>query len=350
MAILLRRNGLKWQEVDRFAFPDETHLQRLLHDSPELIPSANADSSVFIREANLPGSGSTDLMGVDADGNILIVETKLARNQEIRRKVIGQILEYGASLWGMSYETFDGLFLAKTQKHLVDLISARTPAVVPELFRSAVSERLNSGQFQLLIAVDEINEELERIIAFMAHMGGVRLEAIELNFYKTDGAEVVVPHRHGQPVTSRTSSTTTEPKLTFEQVLLGFPDDRSRALFTFLSTRWTQEGNHIVPGTKGASFKARIGADLHPIFWAYPNRWGLEPLFGELEKRGAPSEAVLTYRKLIGSLPAFDSTKALNQKFTSAKFENLSEEQAKGFIEASLAVVAAWRSSLEEKN
>src|ERR1051325_85025 len=212
MAILLRKNGAKWQEVNQFAFPDETHLQKLLHDSPELIPSANADSAVFIREANLPGSGSTDLLGVDADGNILVVETKLARNQEIRRKVIGQILEYGAALWDMSYEAFDGLFLARTQKHLIDLISERAPDVVPELFRSTVSERLQSGQFQLLIAVDEINEDLNRIIAFMAHMGGVRLEAIELNFYKAEGAEIVVPHRHGQPVAAKNSYNTTDPK------------------------------------------------------------------------------------------------------------------------------------------
>ena len=66
-------------------------------------------------------------------------------------------------------------------------------------------------------------------------------------------------------------------------------------------------------------------------------------MFGELEKRGAPSEAIQTYRKIISNLPAFDSTKALNQKFTSAKFENLTEEQVKLFVDASLAVVAAWR-------
>jgi hypothetical protein len=67
----------------------------LLNDSPELIPTKVEDqAAIFTREAGLPGSGSTDLVGVDAQGNILIVETKLARNGEIRRKVIGQVLEY----------------------------------------------------------------------------------------------------------------------------------------------------------------------------------------------------------------------------------------------------------------
>jgi len=347
MAILIRTNGSKWQQVDRFAFPDETHLQRLLHDSPELIPLTNADSAVFIREANLPGSGYTDLLGVDGDGNILVVETKLAKNQEVRRKVLGQILEYGAFLWGMSYEAFDGLFVARAGKHLIDLIAARNSAVVPELFRSAVSENLSSGQFHLLIAVDEINDELERVIAYVSHMGGVRLEAIELNFYKGEQAEIVVPHRHGQPVTAQTSVGTAGQKLTFEQIVSSFPDDRSRALFSHLSTGWSEAGHQIVPGTRGASFKARVGADMHPIFWAYPNRYGLEPLFGELQKRGAPDEVVLTYRQTVASLPAFDSTKALNQKFTSAQFENLSDDQINRFIVASLEVVTNWRKAVQ---
>jgi hypothetical protein len=340
MAILVRSNGGKWQEVERFAFPDETHLQRMLHDSPELIPSANVASAVFIREASLPGSGYTDLLGVDADGNILVVETKLAKNQEIRRKVIGQILEYGASLWRMSYEAFDGLFFAKTQKHLIDLISDRAP-VVPEVFRSAVTERLISGQFQLLIAVDEINEELERIIAFMSHLGGVRLEAIELDLYKTNTTEIIVPNRYGL-TTTKTPPGVSTSKLTLDQVRLAFPSEKTRSLFDLLCIRWTEQGHQIEPGTRGASFKARIASDLHPIFWAYPNRWGLEPLFGELQKRGAPSQAISEYRNAV----AFDPHKVQNQNFTSAKFENLTEDQAARFADASIAVVSAWRKAI----
>jgi RecB family endonuclease NucS len=71
----------------------------MLYESPELIPTKVEDQAViFTREAGLPGSGFTDLVGVDAQGNVLIVETKLARNGEIRRKVIGQVLECCLSL------------------------------------------------------------------------------------------------------------------------------------------------------------------------------------------------------------------------------------------------------------
>ena len=88
MAIVIRKQGGKWEKTDKVIFADEAQLQRLLYESPELIPTKVEDqAAVFTREAGLPGSGFTDLVGVDAQGNILIVETKLARNGEIGERL-----------------------------------------------------------------------------------------------------------------------------------------------------------------------------------------------------------------------------------------------------------------------
>ena len=95
MAIVVRSQGGKWQKAAKVEFAAEAQLQKLLYDSPELIPTSYEEDqpAVFIREAGLPGSGYTDLLGVDERGNILVVETKHARNDEVRRKVIGQVLD-----------------------------------------------------------------------------------------------------------------------------------------------------------------------------------------------------------------------------------------------------------------
>src|SRR5438132_11576476 len=105
------RGGDKWQTVEERAFGKEVELQALLSGNPDLIPVDMLDDGrrpirVSVREADLPGSGKTDLIGVDEDGNIAIIETKLDSNQEIKRKVIGQILEYAAYLWKMPYGEF----------------------------------------------------------------------------------------------------------------------------------------------------------------------------------------------------------------------------------------------------
>src|SRR5687768_15384701 len=101
-----------WKPVESARYVDEAELQRLLEQSPSLIPvtdiQAQASKLVLaVSEVGLPGSGSTDLICLSAAGDIAVVECKLATNAEIKRKVIGQILEYGAYLWGMAYEDLD---------------------------------------------------------------------------------------------------------------------------------------------------------------------------------------------------------------------------------------------------
>jgi len=99
MAILLRSQGGKWQKVAEIDFKTEAELQQLLSDSPELLDTDDEGNAIeFDREAGLPGSGFTELVCVDCHGNVLIVESKLARNREIRRTVIGQVMEYAAFL------------------------------------------------------------------------------------------------------------------------------------------------------------------------------------------------------------------------------------------------------------
>src|ERR1700759_2110336 len=116
MSILIRQRGSKWAKAIRTEFADEKQLQKLLYESPELIKTEDDSAIVFAREASLPGSGYTDLIGIDVEGNVFLVETKLARNSEIRREVIGQIMEYAAFLWGKSYEDIDRIFQSREGK------------------------------------------------------------------------------------------------------------------------------------------------------------------------------------------------------------------------------------------
>src|SRR5260370_5539561 len=185
MPILVRHKGEKWQRANDVEFADEAEHQKMLYEGPELVSPDDEHAAVFIKEAGLPGSGYTDLLGVDADGNILIVETKLAKNYEVRRKVIGQILEYAAYLWSMSYAAFDNLFLKREGKSISELLLLKTSQALPSEFQETVTANLQSGTFQLFIAVDAMNDELEKIIAYVSTRGpGLRLPALQLRTYK----------------------------------------------------------------------------------------------------------------------------------------------------------------------
>jgi hypothetical protein len=57
-------------------------------------------------------SGPIDALGIDQDGNIYVIETKLAKNPD-KRYVLAQVLDYGAALW-RTYENGDE-FIARLE-------------------------------------------------------------------------------------------------------------------------------------------------------------------------------------------------------------------------------------------
>lgn len=340
MTIQIRNGNEKWKTLHRNPYSDESQLQKLLYDSPELIPTQDEEVAVFIREAGLPGSGSTDLLGVDSQGNILVVETKLAKNQEVRRKVVGQILEYAAFLWRMPFDDFNEIFVRRRGKSLLELLVEKKPQILTELVRDAVKRNLNHGKFQLLIAVDQINDELERIITYFAECGGgIQLEALELELYIDGTTQILVPKRYGNELNSHVEGA---KLLTLPQVLER-AEGVSRVRLQQLVDLWHGLGNRIEPGTQGASFKAEINSRLHPIFWAYPT--SLQAAFSELAKRGTPGDEIDKLRRVVATFNGFDQIKAMNGAQPMAKLSDFSEEEIRKFIDASQDLVQAWRRS-----
>ena len=208
--MLLRGVGERgWHEVNQAAFKDESHLQQLLYEDPRLIPFADLgegypEPKVFVREAGLPGSGSTDLIGVDEQGRITIIECKLATNSEQKRKVIGQVLEYAAFLWQMSYERFEQLFSrefgAAGKPGLAQMVAPESDPDWSEAeFRGNVGTSLAQGDFTLIIAVDSLNDELRRIIEYVNRRPGDRTTvcAVEVSYFVGDRHEVLAPRLVG---------------------------------------------------------------------------------------------------------------------------------------------------------
>jgi hypothetical protein len=187
--------------VQSFAYGNEAELQELLADSPDLIPARDMRESVsqlvaVVREYSVP-IGAIDILGFTAEGEIAVIECKLANNPEIKRKVIGQVLEYGAALWGMSYEDFDQKIQERTGKPLAELVQNEVddPEWDEELFRSNVESNLGEGNFILVIVVDEINDQLTRIIRFLNACGNPKFSfaALEMRRFQSDDIEILMP-------------------------------------------------------------------------------------------------------------------------------------------------------------
>ncbi|MFQ3675128.1 MAG: hypothetical protein SNJ64_01125 [Endomicrobiia bacterium] len=108
MAIIISKNGKNAQKIDKSTFKKEDYLQKYIHDNPESIPlyDIKEDIRLLILAREFPtDSGPIDALGVDKDGKIYLVETKLYKNPD-KRLVVAQVLDYGAFLW-RSYSNFD---------------------------------------------------------------------------------------------------------------------------------------------------------------------------------------------------------------------------------------------------
>ena len=92
----------------------EEWLQKLLQNSPQLLPVAEIDAIyaplVCIGREVATAAGYIDNLYISPKGYITIVETKLWRNPEARREVVGQIIDYAKELKQFSYERLDKLF------------------------------------------------------------------------------------------------------------------------------------------------------------------------------------------------------------------------------------------------
>ena len=206
MRILVRKEKSKqWDFAEPINPKIEAELQHLLAESPSIIPIDDIREGISplvfaVREFGLPGSGNTDVIGFTPEGDIAIIECKLSANPEVKRKVIGQILEYAAYLWEMKYDDLDRRVYDICKKPLVSLVAEAVAGEFDEVaFRTGIETVLASGTFILIVVVDEINEELKRVIRYFNECGksGFSLHALEVRKYKTEGIEFLVPHMHG---------------------------------------------------------------------------------------------------------------------------------------------------------
>lgn len=214
MKILVRGRSSRYWKVANSVRPDvEAELQDMLHETPSLVPLEEIREGasplvVAVKEFGLPGSGNTDLLAFSAQGDIAIIECKLATNPESKRKVIGQVLEYAAYLWGFEYRALDERVKSKIGRPLAELVKeAAGEEWNEEDFRQTIEHNLQSGSFVLIIAVDELNETLKRIIRFVNECSNSNysLHALELKRFETNETEILIPRVHGMSVPQRKS-------------------------------------------------------------------------------------------------------------------------------------------------
>ena len=190
-----------WKLSRPEGFPDEATLHGLIEETPEMLPLSGAPSLLILgREVSL-GSGSADLVGVETSGRPVIIEVKLAQNNEARRAVVAQILAYAANLHGTTREQLEDRFGESLKKRghesLVEAVrSAQEDAFDADEFTAALDEHLSEGRFRLVFVFDSVPAELRTLVAYLDHVTDkLVIDLVAVNSFDVGGTSVVLPQR-----------------------------------------------------------------------------------------------------------------------------------------------------------
>jgi hypothetical protein len=200
MAIIVVSPGQKAQRVEQQHVGREDYLQQYVQANPETLPveELKPGAKLLVISREFPtDSGPIDALAIDDDGDLYIVETKLAKNPD-KRRVIAQMLDYGAALWNAGAEHFiatatrDG----DLNEKIADAFSLAEDAEVASVI-SNVRANLEAGQFQFVVLMNQLDDRLRSLITFVNSNSRFRILGLELDFYRHGDLDILIPRLYG---------------------------------------------------------------------------------------------------------------------------------------------------------
>lgn len=157
---------------------NESWLQELIHTHPDILPIADIEPGFgepIAAAREVPcAHGFIDNLYLTPSGEIVLVETKLWRNSQMRREVVAQALSYVAALTGMPFEAFEAA-VANGQhapKKLYNLVAERPDVLGETEFIDAVSLNLMRGRMLVIIVGDGLRTETEALAQLLQSHAG----------------------------------------------------------------------------------------------------------------------------------------------------------------------------------
>ena len=283
----------------------------MLFEHPDLLPGV--DTNAIVCRQFETGSGPIDLIILDTqNGAITLVECKLAKNPEVRRKVVGQIIDYAAAMRSMPYDDFRNQWNSKAKVRL-DLHE--------DFPDEEVAENLKLARFTLVLAVDEINEPLRQMSLYLNDKtdATTRVALIELVRFKIGDLEVLTPRTFGYEAAKNASGAYSGRKgwtrEEFEEWLTANEPANLEAFVLLLQE--LEPLGFSWQGTKAASPSGTLRclsgqAERFPIFFRTEGSATIELPFGNMKR----FDFVENWLSVLEKIGHFDASLVRSKEFT----------------------------------
>ena len=269
-------------------FAAEDLLQALVADHPELLSGEQINPTeprrwiLIRREQGIPkteGGGNywaVDHLLIDQDAIPTLVEAKRSDSSEIRRSIVGQMLDYAAHAtrtWDVgdirrSFEESSG----DPDDVLAKLLQVDAEVDADE-FWQRVETNLRAARLRLLFVADGIPDELTRVIEFLnEQMPGIEVLAVEIKQFRGATGQTLVPRVIGRTAAALTSSPASRNKMNREEFLAEMPSPESKESAIRLLDVASKHNARFDWGIRSVSIRARCPAWRIPlsVAWLYP--------------------------------------------------------------------------------
>lgn len=154
------------------------HLEEWIKTKPEIL----GNDILLIGQQVYTRSGPLDFLGIDNNGNLVIIELK---RDKLAREVLAQVIDYASDMATWDIERISEICTAYTGNNLEDSLNA--------YFENIEVDDLTINQTQRLLLVGfSIEERLNRMIEWLSTNFDLAINAIILNYVKTsNGAELL---------------------------------------------------------------------------------------------------------------------------------------------------------------
>lgn len=331
MALIISKNGKNAKRIDSSVFNSEDELQQYIYDNPDSIPlyDIKEDIRLLIIAREFPTqSGPIDAVGIDKDGELYLIETKLYRNSD-KRHVVAQVLDYGASLW-RHYNDFVQ-FINEIERQTQKKWNMSVQQKLQEFFEISEDEvqtilesyrrNLDEGTFKFVVLMDNLHSQLKDLILFLNQYSKFNIYIAEIEYYKFESYEIMIPRLFGTEVkkdvsvaSTRLASRVWDEESFFSELKKENDEETCKKMRSIYDLAAKQGSDAIEYGTN--SFKLRISSKdgvRKTIFFANtPGRWNLIPEFW----RNSPELRKKYADMLVQAIPSL-----IREKFDATYYE-----------------------------
>jgi len=288
----------RYAELDFTKENREAMLEEWLEGNPDHVLEEGKLLLIGRQVATNLGS-VVDLLGIDRDGELVIVELKRGRTP---RETLAQILEYASFGEELTYDDLEQILRDYDGRQDLSLADHHR-----EYFNLGDAEAVAFNKEQRLVIVGQsISKDIKQTSTYLRRRGGIEVSCIEFKYFKTKSGEQIISTDVVVGADDDIGRPTKVDKGTFLRSL----DQDGQGFFRELLEYAEEAGMPIHWGTKGFSVNVDVEGMHVPLLYGYPP----DSLYGQTvytamidirRKVEQPASTVEKYRERVAGLGPF---------------------------------------------